>query len=664
MEPDVSSTKPKSLSSTSCYDFGECMFYADIGELHSKITDKHIHIEKKVSEVFQCLARSPNEVVTRDEIFDQVWPHMTVSDDSLNRCISVLRRIFREFDHGLSITTHPKVGFHLNVEHLALAPMSNQSKTNGQSNGINENQAFDSEQIPYLGQGEAKQESLKPFKLLIYSMCCTVGVFILVSYTLSRTTYSAQDNSALFRLIIMNFTLDKPLTGQYNGLQALVLNKLSNHPHHTVIASEEINQFPKQSPLSLSEQFNARFALTGNIKSLDNRDVFQWQLIDGKTGDLVASEMLNLKLNSLAVNSQIITADITTALGNLLYADKPQQHLAYIIESADYLFDASNNWQMHQPIITLVAKAIVEVDEHSVTALKSLSRFLINAMWPLKYKSLPYTNLATRILIKAQQLAPQDIEIYQLLMKTHLLRYQWQDALNVVKVAQQKLNLQPEATQALFQELQVSTLLFSKQLINFYQTQADDNPLASSAYLRLTQLYLMRNDHLNAYQAQNNIMALEAADQMNGIALGQLNIKYGNFSRGNDFIWLTYQHLGVPEQYKQAILSLYNDVPLAKAEFDYFIKEIELAVKQQQILPIAALFLYGSLGINDNFFPLAQSLLQNYQFHLLSLINTQTSTLVADERFKDLVSTIKLPGYWAQSQSSTICPINALANCL
>jgi DNA-binding winged helix-turn-helix (wHTH) protein len=95
------------------YDLGDCTFNATHGELHKKQTGKHIHIEKKVSLVFQCLANAHGDIVTREEIFNQVWPNQIISDDSLNRCIFVLRRKFKSFDPKLKIKTHPKVGFHL-----------------------------------------------------------------------------------------------------------------------------------------------------------------------------------------------------------------------------------------------------------------------------------------------------------------------------------------------------------------------------------------------------------------------------------------------------------------------------------------------------------------------------------------------------------------------
>lgn len=87
IDPENSQISPNAI-----YDLGDCVFNATHSELHSKITDEYLHIEKKVAEVFHCLAQANGEIVTREEIFNQVWPNLNVSDDSLNRCISVLKK--------------------------------------------------------------------------------------------------------------------------------------------------------------------------------------------------------------------------------------------------------------------------------------------------------------------------------------------------------------------------------------------------------------------------------------------------------------------------------------------------------------------------------------------------------------------------------------------
>jgi TolB-like protein/DNA-binding winged helix-turn-helix (wHTH) protein len=56
------------------------------------------HITPKSMEVLACLAKRQGQVVSKKEIFREVWPETFVSDDALTRCIGELRRAF--FDNA------------------------------------------------------------------------------------------------------------------------------------------------------------------------------------------------------------------------------------------------------------------------------------------------------------------------------------------------------------------------------------------------------------------------------------------------------------------------------------------------------------------------------------------------------------------------------------
>jgi TolB-like protein/DNA-binding winged helix-turn-helix (wHTH) protein/Flp pilus assembly protein TadD len=74
--------------------------------------DDVVHLKPKPMAVLECLARSGNEVVTRDELFDAVWPGGVVSDATLTQCIVELRKAFGDSaQEPRIIQTVPKVGF-------------------------------------------------------------------------------------------------------------------------------------------------------------------------------------------------------------------------------------------------------------------------------------------------------------------------------------------------------------------------------------------------------------------------------------------------------------------------------------------------------------------------------------------------------------------------
>jgi len=71
-------------------------------------------VEPKVMAVLVALARRCGETVSRERLIEDVWQGRAVTDDALTRCISALRRIFRDA-HGVEIKALPKLGYVLTV---------------------------------------------------------------------------------------------------------------------------------------------------------------------------------------------------------------------------------------------------------------------------------------------------------------------------------------------------------------------------------------------------------------------------------------------------------------------------------------------------------------------------------------------------------------------
>lgn len=75
------------------------------------------HVEPLVMQALLLLLDAKGEVVTRQELFDQVWGGVMVGDDSLNRAISGVRRIAAETGPELfEIETVPRTGYRLTIK--------------------------------------------------------------------------------------------------------------------------------------------------------------------------------------------------------------------------------------------------------------------------------------------------------------------------------------------------------------------------------------------------------------------------------------------------------------------------------------------------------------------------------------------------------------------
>jgi len=79
--------------------------------------DETHHLEPKVMDVFACLARRPNELITRDELLEAVWTGQVAADELLTRAVSELRRAL---GGAKFIETVPKRGYRLMGDVLPL----------------------------------------------------------------------------------------------------------------------------------------------------------------------------------------------------------------------------------------------------------------------------------------------------------------------------------------------------------------------------------------------------------------------------------------------------------------------------------------------------------------------------------------------------------------
>jgi Tol biopolymer transport system component/DNA-binding winged helix-turn-helix (wHTH) protein len=78
--------------------------------------DEVLRLEPKVMQVLVQLALHPNEVSTKDDLIQAVWPDTHVGEQVLTRCISELRRVLHEDARSPRyIQNIPKVGYRLLV---------------------------------------------------------------------------------------------------------------------------------------------------------------------------------------------------------------------------------------------------------------------------------------------------------------------------------------------------------------------------------------------------------------------------------------------------------------------------------------------------------------------------------------------------------------------
>ncbi|TQF70335.1 winged helix-turn-helix domain-containing protein [Pseudoalteromonas luteoviolacea] len=103
------------MTSPSCFYINDFLIDLTRSEvIYDKTSTK---VEPKVLQVLYLLAQHPNQVVSHQQIMDQVWHGTEVVPNALQRCIARLRKVLGDDAKSPHIiATHPKIGYRLMVE--------------------------------------------------------------------------------------------------------------------------------------------------------------------------------------------------------------------------------------------------------------------------------------------------------------------------------------------------------------------------------------------------------------------------------------------------------------------------------------------------------------------------------------------------------------------
>ncbi|MGI9287555.1 MAG: winged helix-turn-helix domain-containing protein, partial [Pseudomonadales bacterium] len=97
--------------------FGRWVFNANTSDLSDGETTTRL--EPQIAKLLAHFLAHQNTVISRDELIAAVWDNRVVSDDAINRCISILRRVLTPDDKHAYIETVVRKGY---LAHFPPAP--------------------------------------------------------------------------------------------------------------------------------------------------------------------------------------------------------------------------------------------------------------------------------------------------------------------------------------------------------------------------------------------------------------------------------------------------------------------------------------------------------------------------------------------------------------
>src|SRR5262245_10012459 len=82
----------------------------DIARNSLRGADREIALRRKSFELLRYLVENPDRLVTKQELFKAIWPHVAVTDESLAQCVSEVRQAIGDSKQAI-IATVPRRGY-------------------------------------------------------------------------------------------------------------------------------------------------------------------------------------------------------------------------------------------------------------------------------------------------------------------------------------------------------------------------------------------------------------------------------------------------------------------------------------------------------------------------------------------------------------------------
>ena len=258
-----------------------------------------VHLAPKAMAVLDCLVRAANSVVTRQEIFDSVWPGATISDEALTQQIADLRKAFGDSArHSKIIETIPKVGFRLIPPVTALSEESEND-------------------LEYRQPPGPKQA----LKWLVSIALGVLVVALLLRQFLpvdpeTRGSSTNAENPVVAVLPFVNMSGDPDDEHFSDGISEELINLLAKVPGLDAISRTSSFSFKGErvKVTDIARELNASLIVEGTVRRVDKQVRITAQLIDPGTDRHLWSESYDRELSDIFAVQEEIAQSIVTAL--------------------------------------------------------------------------------------------------------------------------------------------------------------------------------------------------------------------------------------------------------------------------------------------------------------------------------------------------------------
>ena len=267
--------------------------------------DEFVRIKPKSMAVLECLARAAGEVVSRNELFDAVWPGGVVSDDVLTHSVVELRKAFGDSARDARvIETIPKKGFRLipPVVPVAEKPMT-ETISSGEPGSLNE---------------KATRWSAK-WTLLISACAVLIAATVFWYQTIYRNAAPSGVLDSTRSIAVLPFVDMSPDGDQgyfADGLAEELINRLTQLEGLQVTGRTSSFYFKGRNDdlRVIGDTLNVGHVLEGSVRKSENQLRITAQLVDVTTGFHLWAGQYDRQLNNIFAVQEEIAEAVAKAL--------------------------------------------------------------------------------------------------------------------------------------------------------------------------------------------------------------------------------------------------------------------------------------------------------------------------------------------------------------
>lgn len=394
--------------------------------------EETVHLKPKAMAVLVRLAEGGGGVVTRDELFESVWPGAVVSDATLTQCVVELRRAFGDTARDPKIIeTVPKVGFRL------IPPLFPCDEGRPRASGPG---ATRSGFIP----APAGRVSVRRWPLWSTGVALALALAVLGWWALSRMAGGldppepvadpAVEPKALAVLPFADLSEDRSQGWFAEGLAEDLRNTLVRLRGLRVAGGMSSSHFAgrEKDLQAIGSTLDVGYLLHGSVRREDQRVRVSAQLVDAATGFLLWSETFDRPLADIfdiqaeISESVAVALSITLGVGELGNAPGGTRNFEAfeLTLRAQQLF-----WEFsEESVIGAIARArrAVEIDPLFAVGWARLATYSYLA--PIAFHKAPpidFLAQSQEALDRARSLNPELPALLPVEMDLHAFRREW-----------------------------------------------------------------------------------------------------------------------------------------------------------------------------------------------------------------------------------------------